>query len=254
MKPFLFFLTFTFFCCQTHLVNSAATTILPLQLITLLSIKSSLIDPLKNLHDWDPSSTFSSNSNYQDPIWCSWRGVTCHSKTAQITSLDLSNLNLSGTISGQIQHLSSLNHLNLSGNNFGGTFQVAIFELAQLRILDISHNSFNSTFPPGISKCKFLRVFNAYSNSFTGPLPQELTRLRFLEQLNLGGSYFKRSIPPSYGTFPRLKFLYLHGNLLEGPLPPQLGQLSELQHLEIGYNPSYSGTLPVELSMLSNLK
>ncbi|KAJ1426541.1 Serine/threonine-protein kinase, active site [Sesbania bispinosa] len=250
MKPFLFFLTFSFFC-QTQLVFSATT--LPLQLITLLSIKSSLIDPLKNLHDWDPSPTFS-NSNYQQhPIWCSWRGITCHPKTAQIISLDLSRLNLSGTISREIRYLSTLNHLNISGNDFSGAFQAAIFQLTELRTLDISHNSFNSTFPPGISKLKFLRVFNAYSNSFTGPLPQELIRLRFLEELNLGGSYFRDRIPQGYGTFPRLKFLDLAGNALEGPLPPQLGSLPLLEHLEIGYNP-FSGPLPVELAMLSNLK
>ncbi|KAK7263862.1 hypothetical protein RJT34_31460 [Clitoria ternatea] len=248
MKPFLFFLTFSFFC-QTHLLLVFSATPLPLQLIALLSIKSSLLDPLKNLHDWDPSPTFDS----QHPTWCSWTGITCHSKTSQITTLNLSHLNLSGTISPQIRHLSSLNHLNLSGNDFSGTFQAAIFELTELRTLDISHNSFNSTFPRGISRLKFLHLFNAYSNSFTGPLPQELTSLRFLQQLNLGGSYFHDSIPPSYGTFPRLKFLYLAGNALEGSLPPQLGHLAELEHLEIGYNP-FSGTLPPELALLSNLK
>ncbi|KAK7273200.1 hypothetical protein RIF29_14249 [Crotalaria pallida] len=251
MKLFFFFLTFSFFS-QTLLVTSAATT-LPLQLISLLSIKSFLIDPFKSLHDWDPSPPAFSNSNYQDPIWCSWTGITCHPKTFQITSLDLSHLNLSGTISPEIRYLSNLNHLNLSGNDLSGIFQVAIFELSELRTLDISHNSFNSTFPPGISKLKFLRVFNAYSNNFTGPLPQELNRLRFLEQLNLGGSYFSDEIPQGYGSFSRLKFLNLAGNALEGSLPPQLGFLPQLQHLEIGYN-SFSGSLPRELALLSNLK
>ncbi|KAL5129577.1 Leucine-rich repeat receptor-like protein kinase TDR [Glycine soja] len=249
MKPFLLFLITFSFLCQTHLLLVlSATTPLSLQLIALLSIKSSLLDPLNNLHDWDPSP-----SNPQHPIWCSWRAITCHSKTSQITTLDLSHLNLSGTISPQIRHLSTLNHLNLSGNDFTGSFQYAIFELTELRTLDISHNSFNSTFPPGISKLKFLRHFNAYSNSFTGPLPQELATLRFLEQLNLGGSYFSDGIPPSYGTFPRLKFLDIAGNALEGPLPPQLGHLAELEHLEIGYN-NFSGTLPSELALLYNLK
>lgn len=250
MKPFLLFLTFSFLC-QTHPLLVFSATTLPLQLITLLSIKSSLLDPLNNLHDWDPSPT--SNSNHQDPIWCSWRGITCHPKTSQITTLDLSHLNLSGTVSPQIRHLSTLNHLNLTGNDFSGSFQSSIFELTELRTLDISRNSFNSTFPPGISKLKFLRFFNAYSNSFTGSLPQDLTGLRFLEQLNLGGSYFSGTIPPGYGTFSRLKFIDLAGNNLVGPLPPQLGHLAELEHLEIGYN-NFSGTLPPELALLSNLK
>ncbi|CAK8572264.1 unnamed protein product [Lathyrus sativus] len=258
MKPFLFFLiTFSFFF-QTQLPLVSSATTLPFQLITLLSIKSALIDPLNHLNDWkinpsNSSSAFSNSNNSQDPIWCFWRGITCHPKTAQITSLNLSHLNLSGTISPQIRYLTSLTHLNISGNDFNGTFQTAIFQLTELRTLDISHNSFNSTFPPGISKLRFLRIFNAFSNNFTGPLPEELIRLPFLEQLNLGGSYFSGRIPPSYGTFKRLKFLLFHGNALEGSLPPELGLLSELQHLEIGYNP-FSGTIPVELTMLSNLK
>ncbi|KAF7824843.1 leucine-rich repeat receptor-like protein kinase TDR [Senna tora] len=249
-KPLLLFLSFSFFT-QTYLVFSTSST-LPLQLISLLSLKSSFIDPLKALHDWDPSSIFS-NSNFQHPVWCSWSGVTCHSKTAQITSIDLSHRNLSGIISPEIRYLTTLNHLNLSGNDFSGTFQAAIFELIELRTLDISHNSFNSTLPPGISKLKFLRVFNAYSNNFIGPLPEEFIRLRFLEHLNLGGSYFTDRIPSGYGSFPRLKSLYLAGNVLEGPIPPQLGFLQQLERLEIGYN-QFSGGLPVELGSLYSLK
>lgn len=250
MKSFLLFLTFSFFC-QIYLVFSASSTP-PLQLISLLSLKSSIKDPLNTLHDWDASSTFS-NSNFQDPVWCSWSGITCHSKNAKITSIDLSHRNLSGTISPEIRHLTTLNHLNLSGNDFSGSFQAAVFELTELRVLDISHNSFNSTFPPGISKLKFLRIFNAYSNNFIGPLPQEFIRLRFLEQLNLGGSYFSDRIPSTYGSFPRLRVLHLAGNMLEGLIPPQLGFLSQLERLEIGYN-QFSGGIPVEFTSLSSLK
>ncbi|WJX49627.1 hypothetical protein P8452_36035 [Trifolium repens] len=258
MKPFLFFLITFSFLCQTQLpLVSSVTTTLPFQLITLLSIKSYIIDPLNHLNDWkinpsNSSPTFSNSNNHQDPIWCSWRGITCHPKTTQITSLNLSNLNLSGTISPQIRYLTTLTHLNISGNDFNGTFQTGIFQLIGLRTLDISHNSFSSIFPPGIAKLRFLRIFNAYNNNFTGPLPEELIKLPFLEQLNLGGSYFSGRIPPSYGTFKRLKFLQLSGNALEGSLPPQLGLLSELQHLEIGYN-TFSGTIPIELTLLSNL-
>ncbi|KAI4332676.1 hypothetical protein L6164_017566 [Bauhinia variegata] len=250
MKPFLFSLFFFFFFFQTQIVFSATT--LSLEILSLLALKNSIVDPHKFLHDWDPASTFT-KSNYQDPVWCSWTGITCHSRTSQITNLDLSNRNLSGTIPPEIRYLSSLVHLNLSGNDFGGNLQAAIFQLSELRTLDISHNYFNSTFPPGISKLKFLTVFNAYSNNFIGPLPEEFIRLRFLEQLNLGGSYFSDRIPSGYGSFPRLKILYLAGNALEGPIPPQLGFLAQLERLEIGYN-NFSGELPAELALLSNLK
>ncbi|KAI9101462.1 hypothetical protein K1719_023944 [Acacia pycnantha] len=250
--PSLFPLTFFFFFFfQIQLLVFSAT---PSVIFSLLSLKSSLIDPHSTLHDWNHSSSSSNNSSPDPPhVWCSWSGITCHARTSQIIAIDLSQRNLSGSISPQIRFLTSLNHLNLSWNDFNGIFPPVVFELSELRTLDINHNYFNSTFPPGISRLKFLRVFNAYSNNFIGPLPQEFMRLRFLEKLNLGGSYFNGTIPSGYGNLPRLKFLYLAGNLLEGPIPFQLGFLSELERLEIGYN-QFSGGLPEEFALLSSLK
>lgn len=233
-------------------VLSATPTALPLQLLSLLSLKSSIKDPFSSFHDWDPTPTFT-RADYQDPIWCSWSGIECHRNSAEITSLDLSQRNLSGYIPSEIKYLTSLIHLNLSGNSFLGPFPTTIFELPQLRILDISHNNFSSIFPPGISKLKFLNVFNAYSNNFTGPLPQDLAHLHFLEWLNLGGSYFSGSIPGSYGGFSRLKYLHLAGNVLDGQIPKQLAYLNQLERMEIGYN-TFSGGIPAEFPLLLNLK
>ncbi|KAA8533878.1 hypothetical protein F0562_031395 [Nyssa sinensis] len=246
----LFLTTFSILILRISLVFSTTTT-LPLQLTALLSLKSSLNDPLNTFHDWDPKPAFS-KPGFQ-PIWCSWSGIKCDRKTAQITSLDLGSRNLSGTIPAEIRYLSHLNHLNLSRNAFDGPLQSVIFELPYLRTLDINHNYFYSTFPPGISKLRHLTFLNAYSNSFTGPLPEELFHLRLLEYINLGGSYFNGTIPASFGSFPRLKFLHLSGNQLSGQVPAELGSLTQLEHLEIGYN-EFTGGVPVELAKLSYLK
>ncbi|XP_043716864.1 leucine-rich repeat receptor-like protein kinase TDR [Telopea speciosissima] len=243
------FFFFFIFLLKATLVLSAT---LPLQLVSLLSLKASLKDPLSSLHDWNPN-TLSTNTGLSNPVWCSWSGVVCDQKTSQVTSLDLSHRNLSGLIPPEIRFLSELNNLNLSWNAFDGAFPTTIFELYKLRTLDISRNNFSSIFPPGISKLRFLTVFNAFSNSFTGSLPQEIIGLRFLEELNLGGSFFQGSIPAVYGGLPSLKFLHLAGNLLQGPIPTELSFLSRLEHLEIGYN-EFSAGIPVELSLLSNLK
>ncbi|XP_048229153.1 leucine-rich repeat receptor-like protein kinase TDR [Ricinus communis] len=255
--PFLFCLTLSFFyLLPTFLVvisaaaAAAAATAQPLQLHALLSLKSSLQDPLGTFQDWDQSS---SKPGFRSPVWCAWSGIKCDPRTAQIISLDLSGRGLSGLIPDEIRHLKSLIHLNLSSNAFDGPLQPVIFELTQLRTIDISHNSFNSTFPPGISKLRFLRVFHAYSNNFTGPLPTEFVALPYLERLNLTGSYFEGEIPLGYGSFQRLKFLGLAGNALEGLLPPQLGFLNQLQRLEIGYN-KFTGKVPEEFALLSNLR
>ncbi|GAB2294110.1 hypothetical protein Dimus_028329 [Dionaea muscipula] len=239
MKAIPFPPSFYYFFLLLIRISSAT---LPLQLLSLRS--SSLKDA--------NFSTPGYEQRRQYPAWCSWSGVECDHKTSQITSLDLSFQNLSGSIPTEIQYLKQLNHLNLSGNAFQGPLPSSIFELTELRTLDISHNFFNSTFPVGISNLKFLRLLNCYSNSFSGPLPTELPRLQYLEYLNLGGSYFEGSIPATYGGFPRLNYLYLAGNTLNGSIPAELGNLTHLQHMEIGYN-QLSGYIPSELSKPSNL-
>ncbi|XP_027161451.1 leucine-rich repeat receptor-like protein kinase TDR [Coffea eugenioides] len=234
---------------QISPVISAVSPALPLQLISLLSLKSSLKDPLNTFQDWDPAPTF---SKPEFPVWCTWSGIKCDKKTNQVTTLDLSRRNLSGIIPADITYISHLHHLNLSGNAFDGTLPLSIFEFPFLRTLDISHNYFNSTFPPGISRLRSLTHLNAYSNSFIGPLSNETIHLRYLEYLNLGGSYFEGPIPASYGSIPRLKFMHLAGNNLTGPIPNELGFLNQLEHMEVGYN-GYSGGLPSHLGNLANL-
>lgn len=214
----LFLTTLVFFLTRIPLAFSINN--LPLQLISLLTLKSSLHDHHNTFNDWDPTLAFARPGSH---IWCSWSGIKCDKKTNQITSLDLSNRNLSGTIPEDIRNLVHLHHLNLSGNALEGPLQTVIYEFPFLKSLDISHNFFNSTFPPGLSRLMSLAQLNAYSNDFIGPLPEEVAQLPNLEYLNLGGNYFKGEIPKSYGGLAKLKFLHLAGNLLNGPVLAELG-------------------------------
>ncbi|KAJ0487673.1 putative protein kinase RLK-Pelle-LRR-XI-1 family [Helianthus annuus] len=236
------------FICLPLLVSTTTTT-LPLQLHALLSLKSSLTDPMNTFQDWDPSQVPGPGP---EPVWCKWSGIKCDLKTFQINTLDISNRKLSGAIPDDIKHLTHIHHLNISANAFAGPLPAAIFDLTYLRTLDINHNFFNSTFPRGISKLKYLTFFNAYSNNFTGPLPEEFVQLQFLTYLNLSGSYFEGEIPHSYGGFRTLKFLGLAGNSLTGEIPAELGFVTSLQHLEIGYN-AFSGQIPTTFAALFNL-
>ncbi|KAF3325130.1 leucine-rich repeat receptor-like protein kinase TDR [Carex littledalei] len=226
----------------------------PLPLLALLTLKSSLHDPLLTLHNWTYASIENYSSPTLDPPWCYWPGITCDSITGEVTSLDLSNRNLSGTIAPELHLLSrTLTHLNISRNNFTGTLPSVIFDLHNLVSLDIGHNNFNSTFPSTISNLKLLNTLNAYSNSFTGPIPNTIFNLTILQYLNFGGNFFNGSIPSETGRLPQLRYLYLAGNLLGGNLPDQLGELSLLEHLEIGYNNFYGG-IPVSFGQLTKLQ
>ncbi|CAN4080739.1 unnamed protein product [Withania somnifera] len=246
--PF-FLTTLLFFLTRISLVFSATSSNIPLQLVSLLTLQSSFRDHHNTFNDWDPTLAFARPGSH---IWCSWSGIKCDKKTNQITSLDLSRRNLSGTIPADIINLVHLHHLNLSGNAFEGPLQTVLFEFPFLKTLDISRNNFNSTFPPGISRLKSLTHLNAYSNDFVGPLPEEVVKLPNLEYLNLGGSYFMGVIPKSYAGFAKLKSLHLAGNCLTGPVLAELGFLKQLEHIEIGYQ-NFTGVVPAEFSLLSNL-
>nr|CAD1838173.1 unnamed protein product [Ananas comosus var. bracteatus] len=259
----------TFFsCCFFFLLlfAAAAAAAAPLPALALLSLKSSLVDPLSSLRDWTYASAASAGGGGgggDDPRpWCSWSGVTCHPATRDVTGLDLSRRNLSGSLPPELLLLSpALARLNLSSNSFRGPLPSLLLRLPSLLSLDVSHNDFNSTFPspspsPSPTPRSSLATLNAYSNSFTGPLPRALLLAQFspsLEYLNLGGSFFDGSIPPEIGSLSKLRFLHLAGNLLTGQLPPQLGSLLSLDHLELGYN-SYAGGIPAELGKLRNLR
>ncbi|CAH9090744.1 unnamed protein product [Cuscuta epithymum] len=247
--------SFAFFCISNFsaffilcsAINADSLPNRPIELISLLSLKLSLLDPLNTFSDWDyPSSAFSG------PVWCSWSGIECNNNTGVITGVDLSGRSLSGNIPDDIRNLVYLRHLNLSSNILGGSLPPALFQFPDLQTLDINHNNFSFTFPPGISRLRSLTHFDAFSNNFTGPLPEDIAELRSLEYLNLGGSYFDGEIPPSYGSLLNLKFLYLAGNLLTGPIPPELGFLNKLEHFQLGSN-QYTAGIPPEFGSLSSL-
>ncbi|CAA7391624.1 unnamed protein product [Spirodela intermedia] len=234
-------------------IVAAPSSALPLQLLALISLKSSLQDPFSNLRDWNYRPVGSSKPDPRPPPWCSWSGVTCDASSGDISSLDLSRKNLAGSIGPEIRLLyRSLTRLNISGNSFEGPFPAAIFDLRNLEKLDISHNNFSSSVPPGISRLRCLLVLDAYSNSFTGPVPQGLATLRRLEYLNLGGSFFEGTVPAGLAGLQGLRYLHLAGNLLNGTLPRELGNLSRLEHMEIGYN-QFHGGVPPEFGRLSSL-
>lgn len=231
-----------------------STSSLPVPLLALLSLKSSLFDPLSALSDW--ALPLNQTSSFSPPPWCSWSSVSCSG--GEVTAIDLAGRNLSGDpFPPELRLLSpSLTLLNLSTNSFSGPIpsSCSLFHLRRLRSLDLSRNDFNSSLPTRLSSLRRLTLLNLYSNSFLGSIPAALATLPLLEHLNLGGSFFSGIIPGEVlASFTGLRFLHLAGNLLTGPIPQELGQLALLEHLEIGYN-SYEGSLPPEIEQLRNLR
>ncbi|WOH01814.1 hypothetical protein DCAR_0521199 [Daucus carota subsp. sativus] len=214
----------------------------------LLSIKEKLIDPLDQLKDWISPDKGIQNSS----VHCKWTGVSCNS-IGVVEKLDLSNKNLSGIVSSDIQKLQSLAFLDLSCNGFSSPLPKSLSSFNALKIIDLSQNSFVESFPLGLGNVVGLTALNASSNNFSGYLPEDLGNATSLESLDLRGNFFEGSIPKSFKNLGKLKFLGLSGNNISGNIPPELGQLSSLESIVIGYN-DLRGEIPAEFGNLTNLK
>ncbi|CAA3014846.1 leucine-rich repeat receptor-like serine threonine- kinase BAM1 [Olea europaea subsp. europaea] len=209
----------------------------------LLSIKAAINDDTQSsLASWGASTSY-----------CAWLGVTCDPSRRHVTALDISNLNLIGTLSSDVGHLRYLGNLSIAANSLFGPIPGEISHIPNLRYLNLSNNGFNSSFPIQLSRLKNLQVLDLYNNNMTGELPEELSFLISLRHLNIGGNFFTGQIPPAFGNFPNLEYLSVSGNELTGYIPPGIGNLTELKELYIGYFNNFSGGIPKEIENLSEL-
>ncbi|WVY97841.1 hypothetical protein V8G54_029992 [Vigna mungo] len=237
-----------FFYCYIGLSLTFTEAAADGELSSLLSIKATLIDPMRHLKDWQiPSNVSQSGSPH-----CNWTGVGCNFK-GYVESLDLSNMNLSGRVSDHIQSLSSLSYFNISCNNFASSLPKSLSNLTSLENFDVSQNYFTGSFPIGLGRAAGLRLINASSNDFSGFLPEDIGNATLLESLDFRGSYFVSPIPRSFKNLQKLKFLGLSGNNFTGRIPGYLGDLTSLETLIIGYN-LFEGEIPAEFGNLTSLQ
>ncbi|XP_043713148.1 leucine-rich repeat receptor-like serine/threonine-protein kinase BAM1 [Telopea speciosissima] len=208
----------------------------------LLSLKSAITDdPGASLQNWNVSTSH-----------CTWTGVSCDGYR-RVVSLDLSNMNLSGTLSSDIGHLRNLVNLTVAANVLSGPVPSELSHISGLRQLNLSNNIFNGSFPSQLSLLKYLEVLDFYNNNMTGDLPVEASEMPNLRHLHLGGNFFSGRIPPEYGRWEFLEYLAVSGNELGGIIPPEIGNLTNLQQLYVGYFNNYEGGIPPEMGNLSNL-
>ncbi|QCD94948.1 LRR receptor-like serine/threonine-protein kinase EFR [Vigna unguiculata] len=133
----------------------------------LISIRSAITDDATPpvLSSWNASTSH-----------CSWFSVTCDAHR-HVVALNLTGLNLSGTLSADIAHLSFLSNLSLVDNKFSGPIPLALSSLSALRLLKLSNNGFNQTFPPELSRLHSLEVLDLYNNNMTNTLPLAVAQM-----------------------------------------------------------------------------
>ncbi|PON96925.1 LRR domain containing protein [Trema orientale] len=104
-----------------------------------------------------------------------------------LTSLDLSQNNLSGEIPKQLTSLQGLVSLNLSGNRLRGSIPDKIGDLSWILSLDISRNQLSGELPSSLSELSFLSHLNVSYNNFSGEIPLS-TQLQSMEASSFIGN------------------------------------------------------------------
>ena len=186
----------------------------------------------------------------------SWQGVTI--RTNRVTSLNLNNQTIAGSIPTQLGNLTNLTALRLSSNQLTGSIPSQIGSLTKLVSLNLRNNRLTGSIPAELGSLTKLQGstfspgLNLSNNQFTGSIPTQLGNLTELVSLSLSTNQLTGSIPAELGNLTKLTNLTLSNNQLTESIPTQLGNLTKLTNLTL-INNRLTGTIPTQLGNLTNL-
>lgn len=206
-------------------------------------------------------------NQYQIPIsksyargFCelSWSRITCNGATLQ--TLDLSLLQLVGTIASGLQLLTSITTLNLEHNSFVGTIPSFIGNLSNLEILSLGYNLLDSTIPIAFTSLPRLQSLNLAQNRLYGFIPVELVELKdSLVSLDVSNNQLSGVFDNSFAVFTstQISIAYNSPNLCYGPSLQELVRAGTLVVGEISIcfpssQPTSHPTHPTSAPVLAN--
>ena len=181
-----------------------------------------------------------------------WDDVTLSGSPLRVTSLVLSDSQLTGTIPPELGNLNNLERLNLTRNQLTGDIPPELSLLTNLQVLYLWGNQLTGPIPASLGGLTNLEDLNLSGNQLTGEIPAELGGLTNLERLYLYGNQLTGEIPGELGGLANLQTLWLSGNQLTG-IPAELGSLTNLENLWLSRN-ELTGSIPGELGGLTNLE
>ena len=182
-----------------------------------------------------------------------WDGVTLSGSPLRVTSLVLSDSQLTGTIPPELGNLNNLERLNLTRNQLTGDIPPELSLLTNLQLLALGGNQLTGPIPTWLVNITNLEELYLWGNQFTGAIPPELGNLPGLVKLGLSRNRLTGGIPPQLSSLTNLRHFSLSDNQLSGPVPTWMGSLADLQELYLSQN-QLSGAIPTELGSLSKLQ
>ncbi|ESQ41661.1 hypothetical protein EUTSA_v10015945mg, partial [Eutrema salsugineum] len=185
--------------CLWFLLVSSFTGANEANVNCLKSIISQVEDPNGYLSNWQ-------FRNQTVGFICKFCGVTCwHDDENRVLSIRLPGYGLKGEFPLGIELCQDLTGLDLSRNNFSGTLPSNISDLITLAtILDLSHNQFSGEMPVGLSNISFLNSLLLQQNQFTGRLPPQLGSLTRLTKFSVADNLLTGPVPIFSETTSRI--------------------------------------------------
>jgi len=210
---------------------------------------------------------------------CDWKGVTCND-SGDVTDLSLVDAGLKGTLPYELfsSTKDTLQSLDLSDNELTGTLSDAIGSMSKLSVLRLENNKLESNIPPKLFSLPKLMELNLANNWFEGPItttsdgpyaPLKSIVLHDnwltgdlravgklggqLEMLDVNSNSLSGTLPNSLFAMANLSYLRLSHNHLTGTISFELGRLTGLKFLSLDRN-EFQGTIPSESVQLAQLE
>ncbi|CAA0821099.1 Probable LRR receptor-like serine/threonine-protein kinase [Striga hermonthica] len=137
-------------------------------------------------------------------------------KLTKLRRLDLSNNKITA-LPSDFWGLGTLQTLNLSNNQISGSLSSNIVDFGQLQSLDISFNNFSGRIPEEIGSLAGLQALNLSRNGFGSGIPLGICQCKSLVSLDLSENNLVGLLPNGFAAaFPQLRFLRLAGNQISG--------------------------------------
>ncbi|XP_018449231.1 receptor-like protein 51 [Raphanus sativus] len=152
----------------------------------------------------------------------------------KISSLTVSHANLSGNIPKSLH--SDLTSIDLSDNLIKGSIPTSITQLSTLKSLNLSSNSISGDIPDSIGDLISLKNLSLSSNKLSGPIPDSISSIPGLTHLDLSGNQLNGTVPRFITKMKSLKHLNLANNNFRGVLPFNASFLKKLEVFKVGGN------------------
>ncbi|KAM0892872.1 hypothetical protein ACQ4PT_025485 [Festuca glaucescens] len=170
-----------------------------------------------------------------------WKGIECSGSS--VTEIDLSGLDLTGSLGYQLSGLKSVTKFDVSDNKLSGEIPYAL--PPNLVQLNLQGNAFTGGVPYSISQ------INVANNHLSGQLTDMFSHLPKLSTVDLSSNRFSGNLPQSFQYLSGLKTLNLEGNQFSGHIDV-LAKL-DLDDLNLQNN-KFTGWIPSKLKDIDSLK